>query len=297
MSTFEGIWTALWTPTDHSGKLLKSAIRNQIDFLKRGGVQGIVVGGSTGEFVRMTLQQRHELLDCVIEHSATLPLIVNISDSVFENVNELASHARKGCAAGVLVLPPSYYAISQDDIMAYFLAVSEHSQDLPFLLYNFPACVRNGIEVETISSLAEKMPLAGIKHSGSNFDYLEALLELKFKKPFSVLTGADSRLPEVMRMGIKGSIGGLSNAIPELIVEVFKKTKENKNVEKEQSKIKEIAALISQLDFPYDVAAAMQARGLEVGASKVPRSIKNLELQEKIAAELVLCLKSFCRYF
>lgn len=285
MSTFEGIWTALWTPIDHEGRILEEALREHIEFLRNAGVQGLVVGGSTGEFIRLSLEQRHELLECVAKHAGLMPIIVNISDPVFEHVKELAERALRHSVAGILVLPPSYFAVSQDDIVAYFRGVADYTQDLPFLLYNFPDCVRNTIEVNTISELAGKIPLAGIKQSG-DFAYHKELLKICPSRSFSVLTGADYRLPEAVGLGIKGSIGGLSNAIPELIVYIFKKSQEGKDVKEAQSKVEAIVQIISQLKFPLDIGALMKARGLEIGVPKIPCSAQSLRIQDQIAKTL-----------
>lgn len=284
---FKGIWTALWTPTDQKGAILEEALKHHIVFLKKANIQGIVVGGSTGEFIRLTLKQRQQLLDCVMRYAGSLPILVNISDPVRKNVKALADQAKAHKASGVMVLPPSYYAVSQDDLLAYFLDIASMTQDLPFLLYNFPECVRNNIEIETILHLADSIPLAGIKQSGSHFEYHRQLVKAGREKQFSVLTGADFRLPEALSIGVDGSIGGLSNAIPDLIVAVFTTLDA-----KAQSQVETIVKTISPLLFPYDIAALMEARGLETGFSKIARSAQSVSLQQRIVKELKVILRS-----
>ena len=111
-----GVWTALWTPTDTRGELIVDAVKGHVEFLKKAGVRGILVCGSTGEFTRLALKVRLELISCVKKYAGSLPLFVNISDSIFGNVKELGRQAKNVGADGVLVLPPSYYEMTQEDI-------------------------------------------------------------------------------------------------------------------------------------------------------------------------------------
>lgn len=280
--TFKGIWTAIWTPVDSSGKIMERAIEAHLSFLKQAGVRGVLVGGSTGEFVRLTLKQRKSLLDTIMKYAGPLQVLVNISDNIHENRKELSKQALEYKVSGALILPPSYYPVPQEDIAAYFLEVVLDTKDLPLLLYNYPECVRNPIEIETIKGLLKKIPLQGIKHSGSsNFEYNRKLV--KIDPNFSVLTGADTRLPEALEMGVVGSIGGMSNALADLIVQVFKDPQKQKEA---QSKLEAISSILSPLPFPFNIAACMQAKGLEVGSPKIARSTKSLELHQKVLREL-----------
>ena len=70
--------------------------------------------------------------------------------------------------------------------------------------------------------LAERVPLAGVKQSGADFEYHRALVRLGREKNFVVWTGSDTRIPEAMALGVSGCVSGLANAVPELVVEVFK---------------------------------------------------------------------------
>ena len=87
-------------------------------------------------------------------------------------------------------------------------------------------------------------------------------------------------------MGAKGTIGGLCNAIPELILDLFHKSKEGKDCTETKEKIEKIQKVISSLHFPYDVGALMEARGLETGALKIPCSRSTLAAQEAAIKEL-----------
>ena len=87
-------------------------------------------------------------------------------------------------------------------------------------------------------------------------------------------------------MGAAGSIGGLCNAIPEFIIDLFNKSKEGKDYSDAKEKIEKIQKVISSLHFPYNVKALMVARGLETGTVKIPCSRSALSAQEAAVKEL-----------
>ncbi len=287
----EGVWTAIWTPTDVHGKVIEAAIEEHVSFLKRSGVDGILVGGSTGEFSRLELMQRQYLLAYIRKYAGPLRPIVNISHTIIDNVKALAQGAIDQGADAVLVLPPSYYQVSQEDIGAYFEHVAAFTKDLPFLLYNFPECVRNTVELPTISQLANKIPLAGIKHSGSHFEYLGDLAKVQSKRPFSVFTGAETKLFDALQLGAKGTIGALSNALPEIVVQLYANAARGDDHKQQEKKLEDVTKIISRLNFPHNIAALMQARGFRTGPPKTPCSQSTLSEKETVINEL----KTFLR--
>lgn len=265
----EGIYTALWTPTDKQGVLLKEAVKKHLDHLLESGVTGIVVAGSTGQFPYLDLSVRLELLHLVIAHVGAERVFVNISDYRPDVAKSFASEVSKTNVAAIMLLPPFFYPFAPVDIAAYISYLARLAKR-PLILYNFPECARNKIEPDTIESLAKELPLAGIKHSGSDFDYHTCLVDLGTKHGFTLFTGHDSRLLEALTLGCGGSIGGLSNGIPELIVALYRAFKEKRLADAEATgkKISAIYTLLKSLTFPLNIAALMEARGFSSGAFK-----------------------------
>lgn len=286
MQILEGIWTALWTPTDRQGNLLKDAIAQQIHFQKSHHVHGLVVGGSTGEFIRLKQACREELLEHVVQCADSLPVIMNISDSIFDHVKSMALHASKCKVAAVMILPPSYFPVSQEDIVAYYIEVAKYTYGLPLILYNFPECVRNALEIDTIKQIANTIPVAGIKHSGKNFLFLRDLAQIGDALGFSVFTGAETRLSEAMRIGAKGSIGALANGVPELVVDTYQKSKKQQENSQTEIKLQTISEKLQSVNFPYNIAALMEARGLNAGVEKIARSSKSHSAHEHLVYDL-----------
>lgn len=267
------LWAALWTPTDREGKLLKKEIKAHLQFLQERGVDGVIVGGTTGEFLYLDTAMRKDLLECVCSHKGSLQIIFNISHPTPKDAKDLAHFAKRFPIEGVILLPPLYYPILPQDLTEYFLAIAPLSEK-PFYLYNFPERTGVKIDLETVEAVAARTPVAGIKQSGSDFGFMISLLDLAKRKPFAVYCGMDLLLPEAMELGAEGCMGGLVNIIPEVFREVLDAYHENRKEDLALlgARLKKLRKLLDKSPFPLNVAAFMEARGLAVGAPKMPLS-------------------------
>src|SRR5438105_10811201 len=113
----EGIIAALWSPTDAAGHLIKNALKSNVAFLKRNGVDGILALGSTGEFLRLDIPERKRLVEQVIAYADGLPVMVNVTDMRPRVVADMARFAQQAGASGVALMPPCFYPMSQADMV------------------------------------------------------------------------------------------------------------------------------------------------------------------------------------
>ena len=264
----KGIIAALYLPFDPSGQLMTHELQRHIRWLRKKGIHGFLALGSSGNFPFLSLSQRIEVMTTVKKAAGSLPVIANISDLSPNVVKKLAGTAHKLNLAGIALMPPSFYPCSDSDQLAFFLSAAEAAHNLPLLLYNFPELTGNRISLATIAATADRSNLCGIKQSGDEFSYYEPLIALGKQKGFSIFSGADTRLPEVFRLGADGCIGGCVNVVPELMLEQYRHAQENLSCDTEltASRMKTLGSILSKLSFPLNLAAAMEARGFETGA-------------------------------
>jgi dihydrodipicolinate synthase/N-acetylneuraminate lyase len=283
-----GIFSAQWIPTDADGRVDHASLAEHIDFERRAGISGLLALGSTGEFPFFSVDERKAVLDIVAEFAAPLPAIANISDIRPRDAIELGLHAKALRLPAVALMPPMYYPVSQADMLAYFFHVTD-VVDLPVMLYNFPELVGKRIELATIAAFAEESQLIAVKQSGSDFAYHRELIALGREKGFVVMSGSDTRLPEVFALGAAGCIGGLVNIVPELMVRIDRVCRQGEpgDVSVPAAAVQEVGRIIDQLTFPLNVAAGLEARGFDPGAPKRIVSAESRALYEKIVAELI----------
>jgi dihydrodipicolinate synthase/N-acetylneuraminate lyase len=283
----EGIHAALWIPTDARGRLMKRALAAHLGFLRSHGVNGVLALGSTGEFPRFSLEERKAVLTAIADLAPPLSIIANISDIRPDAVVELGRYARRLGIPAVAMMPPSFFPMSQADMLEFFLRSAE-AVKLPVFLYNFPELTSNRISLETIAAFADRAPMAGIKQSGGEFPYHEQLIRLGREKDFVVFSGADTRLPEVFSLGAAGCIGGLVNIVPELMVHIFRVCKGLVPGQPTDAarKMKELGKVIDRLTFPLNVAAGLEARGLVPGSPKTVVSAESARLYRGIVVSM-----------
>jgi 4-hydroxy-tetrahydrodipicolinate synthase len=288
----EGILAALAIPTDAEGRVMRPALTEHLHWLRARGVHGVLALGSTGEFPYFTVKERKAILGVVAELAAPLPVIANISDIRPQAVAELGRFARQLQLPGVAIVPPYFYPVSDADQLAFFEHVAEAAQ-LPVMLYNFPELTGNRIAIETVAAFAERQPMAAIKQSGGEFSYHEALIALGREKNFAVFSGADTRLPEAFGLGAAGCIGGLVNFVPEDMVTIFNLCRKGEpgDPEPPRARLSEVGQWLDRLTFPLNVAAGMEARGLQPGHPKAIVSPASAARYAEIVAGLRACFE------
>lgn len=285
--SLRGIFAAQWIPTGPDGRLDRSALAANIDFGRRHGISGILALGSTGEFPYFSPAERIEVLEAVAAAAGPLTLLANVSDIRPRVAVELGRQARQLGYAAIALMPPMFFPVSQADMLSYFLHVAE-SVDLPVILYNFPELAGKKIELETVAGFARRARMAGIKQSGGEFAYHGPLLDLGRAHGFAVVSGADTRLPEVFALGASGCIGGLVNIAPDWMVHLYRVCREGApgSASPAFERLARLGAIIDRLTFPLNVAAGMEARGLSPGVPKAVVSAESASLYRDIVADL-----------
>jgi len=274
-----GIIAALWIPFNQSGHVDRGALGRHLSWLEKRGMHGILGLGSTGEFARMDLGQRKNALEAIVELSAPMPVIANLSSIRLEDVISLGRDAKKMGAVGAALMPPPFFPMPQTDILEFFLRAAE-AVDLPFYLYNYPEVTGNRIGPDVIRAFADQANMVGIKQSGGELSYHEELIAIGQEKNFSVFTAADPRLAEFLEKGAAGCLGGLGNFVPEYMLEIFNVCQQGRsaNDTEASARLARVGEILSRLQLPHNVRSGMEARGFHPGAFKTVVSAETLAI-------------------
>jgi 4-hydroxy-tetrahydrodipicolinate synthase len=288
-----GIFSAQWIPTDAQGRVDRASLAEHIAFEKRAGINGVLALGSTGEFPFFSPEERKHVLAMVAELAAPLKLFANITDIRPHVAIELGRYAKTLGYSAVALMPPMFFPVSQADMLAYFLHVAEHV-DLPVMLYNFPELTGKRIDLPTVAAFADRAKMCAIKQSGGEFKYHPELIALGREKGFAVMSGSDTRLPEVFKLGAAGCIGGLVNIVPEVMVLIERICRQGQTGDPSTPAaiMTEVGRIIDQLTFPVNVAAGLEARGFRPGTMKSVVSPDSRRIYTKIVTELAALFRS-----
>ncbi len=263
------------------------------EFLIKGGVDGIVVLGSTGEFPHLTMEQKKSLAKAAAETIGDrCRLILGIGASCLAETVEFAKYAEGLGIREVMVVSPYYFELSQTMIEAYYGELAQKiSQDI--IIYNFPGRTPHNIAAETIYRLASKYPnIIGVKDTVDSVTHTRQIIrKLRPEFPdFQIYCGTDEHFSFNVMSGGNGNIGGISNFAPEVGAAMVQalKDRDYEKVEKYQREIEALSEIYTVADpFFVGVKAAMKLRGVPMDTvSTVPFADVTEEQTAKIGSIL-----------
>lgn len=187
------------------------------DYLLSGGIDGLVLMGSTGEFFSMTMEMQKQLIDLAASYvKDRTRVIVGISRMIAGEVIELANYAYGKGLTEVLVVSPYYFRFTEEDLFSWFSQIAQGTPASIFL-YNFPDRTGHDLNSQLVLRLARAYRnIVGIKDTVTEMGHTSDILcTLKPEFPdFQAFSGYDDNLVHNVMSGGAGTIGGLSNLLP-----------------------------------------------------------------------------------
>ena len=210
---FTGTYTAIVTPF-RGGQLDEAALERLIKFQIKGGVDGIVPVGTTGESPTVDTAEHIKIIALAVKFAAgKIKVLAGTGGNATSEAIHLTQEAEKLGADGTLQVAPYYNKPTQEGLYQHFKAISKATK-LPIMLYSIPG--RCGIEigVDTVKRLAaDCKTIVGIKEAGGNADRVSQLRATVGQK-FTIMSGDDSLTLPFMSVGANGVISVASNVIP-----------------------------------------------------------------------------------
>jgi 4-hydroxy-tetrahydrodipicolinate synthase len=239
----KGIVPPIVTPLNDIDTLDVGGLERLIEHIIAGGVSGVFVLGTTGEFSSLSYRLRHELIERVCKQvRGRIPVLVGITDtSIIESAN-IAKVAADFGAAAVVSAPPYYYATGQPELIEYYQKLVPHLP-LPLYLYNMPVHTKVMIEPQTVKKIAEMPNVVGLKDSSANAVYFRLVQYAMRNNPeFELFMGPEEITAEAVLLGASGGVNGGANMFPKLYVDMY-----NAAVAKDLDKLKPLQDKILQI--------------------------------------------------
>jgi len=217
----KGIIPPMITPLKSNNELDVKGLENLVEHLISGGVHGLFILGTNGEAPSLSYELRKDLIKRTCDLvKQRVPVMVGITDTSFEGSVEIAEYAKKVGADAVVVAPPYYFPISQDEMIDYLENLAP-KLPLPFLLYNMPSCTKLSMSLETVKR-AKELGAIGVKDSSGDWLFAYSMIEeFKDSPEFSIITGTELFLPETIMYGGHGAVAGGANFFPRFFVDIY----------------------------------------------------------------------------
>ena len=279
---FTGTYTAIVTPFKN-GKIDEAALEKLVKAQIRGGVDGIVPVGTTGEAPTVSYEEHIKLVALSVKFAAgKIKVLAGTGANSTNEAIYLTKGAEEAGADGSLQVAPYYNKPTQEGLFQHFHAVARATK-LPIMLYSIPGRCAVEIGIETVNRLAhDSVNIVGIKEAGGNADRVSQLRATLGTK-FTIMSGDDSLTLPFMAVGAHGVISVASNVIPREVAHMVKAFAMGK-IDVAQKLHHKYYALFKDLFVetnPIPVKAALAMMGLiqeEYRLPLVPMSSKNREI-------------------
>ena len=260
----KGVVVPILTPIDKEECIDEAAFRRQIDYVINGGMHGILVFGSNGEFYQIEENEMERGLKIAVSQAAGRIPVYFV---------RLAKMAVANGAAAVSILQPMFLKPTQDELFLHFKTVAEAIPDTPVLLYNNPGRVGYGLTAALITKLAHEVDnIVGMKDTSGDITLTEECVRLNRDIGFKVFGGKDTLLYASLCVGAVGGVCTAGNFMPELIGAVYEKyiAGDVKGSLEAQFKLNPVRLSMDPASFPVAAKDMAKLRGLEVGDPYLP---------------------------
>jgi len=294
MKRLFGVTVAMTTPFTEAGDIDYTAVAKHTEMLIGKGVNCLYPCGTTGEMLRMTMNERKRIAETVVDTAAGRVVVYIQCGSTDERETvELSQHARDIGADGIGVVTPQFFGLNHREMVDFYVRVATSlPDDFPVYLYNIPQCSANDISVSAVEEISTKAKnVIGIKYSFSDINRTLDYLRIN-DWSFSVMHGNDRVLVAMLALGCDGTVSGISSIFPEPFVNVYREAcagnwEQAKQYQRQAARITDILKAGSNMSYFKE---ALKMRGIEGGHMRKPQ----LDISKADIDALRLEIEAFC---
>jgi 4-hydroxy-tetrahydrodipicolinate synthase len=195
------------------------------------GCSSVTLFGTTGEGPSISLAEREQILTALAETEIRMDQVIGgvTATSIDDAIAQARLVIERGCRAA-LVAPPFYYkSVTEEGLYSWFSQFCEKlgEERIDVILYHIPSVTATPLPIRLISRLRERFPktIKGVKDSGSDWSYTEALL--RSHQDLAILIGNECHLAAGVRLGARGAILGFANFLPEILLRIIETGRED----------------------------------------------------------------------
>ena len=219
LTKYQGIFPAFYACYDENGAINPAAIRELTRYYIEAGVDGLYVGGSSGECIYHSKEERKVVLENVMaEAKGKITIIAHVACNNTADSQELARHAESLGVDAIASIPPIYFKLPPYAIAKYWNDMSEAAPNTDFIIYNIPQLAGVSLSVPLLKQMLENPRVIGVKNSSMPTQDIQMWAD----EGAIVFNGPDEQLISGLVMGAAGGIGGTYGAMPQLYVELYR---------------------------------------------------------------------------
>lgn len=221
LKKYEGVFPAFYACYDDDGNISPERCEKLTEFLIEKGVQGLYVGGSSGECIYLGVEERKIMLEAVVKAAkGRIVIIAHVACNNTRDSRELASHAESLGVDAIAAIPPIYFRLPEKAIAKYWNDISAAAPNTDFVIYNIPQLAGVALTLPLLDTMLQNPKVIGVKNSSMPIQDIQMFKRQGRKngREIVVFNGPDEQFVGGRLIGADGGIGGTYGVMPELFV-------------------------------------------------------------------------------
>ncbi len=217
---YQGIIPAFYACYDSNGEVDGERVELLAQYMVKKGVKGVYVGGSSGECIYQTVEDRKRTLEHVMRVAENkLTVIAHVACNNTAESRELAAHAQSLGVDAIAAIPPIYFHLPEYAIAEYWNDISAAAPNTDFIIYNIPQLAGVALTMPLFRQMRKNPRVIAVKNSSMPTQDIQ-MFKAEGGEGFAVLNGPDEQLVAGLAIGADGGIGGTYGVMPELYLEI-----------------------------------------------------------------------------
>jgi 4-hydroxy-tetrahydrodipicolinate synthase len=272
-SGFRGVFPYLVSPIDERGRVRESVLARLANDLIAAGVHGLTPLGSTGEFAYLNREQRHRIVEVVVQAARRrVPVVAGVAATTIADAVEQVKACEALGVDGILAILEAYFPLTEDGVVSYFSAIAD-ATTLPIVLYTNPQFQRSDLTLPAIERLAKIGNIRYLKDASSDTGRLLSILNAVGDRVR--VFSASAHIPAcVMLIGGVGWMAGPACVVPRQSVALYDLCRAGKW--EEAMRLQRSLWRINRVFAKYNLAACikggLELQGYEVGVPLQPQA-------------------------
>ncbi|NOJ79161.1 dihydrodipicolinate synthase family protein [Myxococcus xanthus] len=276
------------TPFTSKGRVDEVLLGKIVDDMVKAGVHAIAPLGSTGVLPYLSDDEREQVAELVIKRVAgRVPTLVGVSSLTTERTVHHAKHAEKLGASAVMIIPMSYWKLSDAEIITHYDTVAK-SIAIPIAVYNNPATGGLDLSPDVIARLLKIPNVTMVKESTGDVNRMQRLVQL-CGEDVAFYNGSNPLALAAFVAGARGWCTAAPHIIPKLNIELYDAIQRGDVAAARQSFYRQLPFLqfIVAHGLPRAISAALELQGMSVGPLRAPMQALPAERVEELRRILV----------
>lgn len=287
---FHGVIAYPITPFDQTGHVDINLFRSLVERLVVNGSHGIAPLGSTGVLPYLTDEEKEAVTEATIQQVAgRVPVLVGVSNLTTERTVYHARFAERAGATAVMIIPMSYWRLTDDEIVAHYDAVAK-ALSIPIMAYNNPATGGVDMSPVLLKRLLQIPNVTMIKESTGDVQRMH-VLRRQLGKDVAFFNGSNPLALAALAAGARGWCTAAPNLIPDLNRQLYDAFQSGQWDAAQQAFYQQFDLLqfIVQKGLPRAIQAGLELQGINGGELRAPLAKLPVEDKARLGAILTAC--------